>query len=238
MTQHSSMQRFINSQVRYWREQKAKIDTPDKVNKLPFVTISREYGCGGFEVAQAICEIMNEENSAEPKWAAYDRELLNKIMDDLGLSSSLAETLTSSARDSLTNLIQTSFSKFPPQVSIHKKLVETVSILANNGNVVIVGRAGNVITKDMPSGYHIRIVADLDWKVKNMMNKADLSKSEAEKLVIEKTDQREGFVRDYVKFNVSDPHNYHLVINNAHHGTRETAGIIVEGLKAAGLLKL
>jgi cytidylate kinase len=229
------MDKYINSQVKYWHQQKEKIDTPEKKGRT-FVTISREYGCGGFEVARKICEIMNKEHATEPQWAAYDRQLLDKLMEDLGLSSSLADTLTTSARSAMTNLIQTSFSEFPSQVAVYRKLAETVRTLCFNGNVVVVGRAGNVITRDMKNGYHVRMVAPMDWKITNIAEKVELSRREAEKLINDKTEEREGFIRNYVRFDPSDPHNYHLLINNGLHSAEEAARIVIEGLKRKGLI--
>ena len=47
-------------------------------------------------------------------------------MDDMGFSSRLADTLTGTSRKNLANLLQTTFSAFPPQVAVYKKLVETL----------------------------------------------------------------------------------------------------------------
>ncbi|HPS87484.1 MAG TPA: cytidylate kinase-like family protein [Spirochaetota bacterium] len=232
----SSMQKYINAQVTYWKQQKEKLATPEKTNRLPFITISREYGCGGYEVAKKLVEIFNDEMKQNPQWAAYNRELLDKVMDDLGLSSSLAETLTGTARSSLTNLLQTSFSSFPTQVSVHKKLAETITLLALNGNVVVVGRGSNIITRSIKNGYHVRLVAPISWRTDQIINKMNIPKQDAGKLILERTRQRDTFLKEYLKFDVSDPHNYHLIINNADHSVDQAARIIIESMKIKGLL--
>lgn len=233
----SSMQKYINAQVTYWKQQKEKLAAPEKTNKLPFITISREYGCGGYEVAKKLIEIFNDEMKQTPQWAAYNKELLDKVMDDMGLSSSLAETLTTTARSSLTNLLQTSFSSFPTQVSVHKKLAETVALLALNGNVVVVGRGSNIITRSIHNGYHVRLVAPLPWRTDQIVSKMNLSKQEAGKLIAEKTKQRDTFLKEYLKFDVADPHNYQLIINNADHTVDQAARIIINSMKIKGLIQ-
>lgn len=231
-----SIDKYINAQVIYWKQQKEKLPVPEKSNRLPFITISREYGCGGYEVAKKLAEILNDELKQTPQWAAYNRELLDRVMDDMGLSQSLAETLTGTARSGLTNLLQTSFSTFPTQVSVHKKLAETIALLALNGNVVVVGRGSNIITRTIKNGYHVRLVAPLNWRTERIVEEMNISKQEAQKLIAEKTKQRDTFLKEYLKFDVADPHNYQLLINNADHSVDQAARIIIEGMKIKGLL--
>lgn len=236
MIKYKGMEKYISSQVKYWNHQKAKILTTEKLNHLPFVTISREYGSGGYDIADKMISIFNDELKQSPVWAAYDRTLLNKIMTDMGFSQSLAETMTNEARKALTNIIQTTFSTFPSQISVYKKLVETICLLAANGNVIIVGRAGNIITKSITGGYHVRIVATMEYKVMNLMKKMDLTKLEAEKLIYAKSSERENFVKEYVRFDPADPHNYDLVINDSRHTVDQTARLIIDGMIIKKLL--
>ena len=233
----NSMEKYISAQVNYWKQQKEKLSASEKTNSLPFITISREYGCGGYDIARSLVEIFNKEMKQTPNWAAYNRELLDKVMDDMGLSQSLAETLTGTARSSLTNLLQTSFSSFPTQVSVHKKLAETVMLLALNGNVVIVGRGSNIITRSIKNGYNVRLVAPLNWRTEQIVNKMNISKQDAARLIAEKTKQRDTYLKEYLKFDVADPHNYQLIINNADHSIDQAARIIIESMKIKGLLK-
>jgi len=233
----NSMEKYIFAQVTYWKQQKDQLATIEKSNRLPFITISREYGCGGFEIAKRLSEIFNDELKQAPQWAAYNRMILDRVMDDMGLSSSLTETLTTTARSGLTNLLQTSFSTFPPQVSVHKKLAETITLLALNGNVIVVGRGSNIITRSIKNGYHVRLVAPQSWRAERLVDKMNISKQDAVKLITDKTKQRDTYLKEYLKFDVADPHNYHLIINNAEHSVDQAARIIIESMKIKGLLK-
>ena len=225
----------VDKQVKAWQQSRDNVVIKEE-SPLPFITISREYGCGGFDIATKLSEILNKTGSGDIPWAAYDRELLEKIISDMGISRTLAETLTASARNSLTNLLQTSFSSFPPQVAVFRKLAETVRILALNGHVIVVGRAGNRITSDMKGGYHVRLVASLDWKINRVSSMANISAGKARTLIHEKEAGRETFIREFVKFDVADPHNYDLVINNSNHTAEQAIPIILEGMRARGLL--
>lgn len=232
----AAVDRIMNAQVIYWKKQKEHLDEPEKVNRMPFVTISREYGCGGYEVASKLTEILNEELKPEPLWAAYNKALLDKLMIDTGLSESLVETLTGKARNKLTNLIQTTFSSFPPQVAVHKKLVEIIAMLALNGHVVLVGRGGNMITKEVESGFHVRLIAPIHHRAEKLSKSMNMSKAEATKLIKEKTKQREEYMKEFFKIDLADPHNYDMVINDAIFSSEHVARMIIQGMKYKGVL--
>jgi len=231
-----AIDKYMNAQALYWQKKKYQLEEPEKVNKLPFVTISREYGCCGYMIAQKLSEMLNEQLNPEPLWAAYDRKLLEKLMIDTGLSSNLIDTLTGKARSRLTDLIQTTFSKFPPQVAVHKKLVETIAMLALNGHVVIVGRGGNMVTKDMDGGFHVRLIAPVDTRAEKVGKVMNLTKLEAVKIIKERTKQREDYMKEFFKIDLADPHQYDLIINDSTFSIEQCAKMILEGMKLKGLI--
>ncbi len=232
----AALDRLVNVQSLYWEKKKFQHEELEKVTKLPFITISREYGCCGYMVAQKVSEILNEEFKPEPLWAAYDKKILEKLMIDTGLSSSLIDTLTNKARSRLADLIQTTFSNFPPQVAVHKKLVETIVSLAMNGNVIIVGRGGNMVTKEIANGFHVRLMAPLDARAEKIGKVMNLTKLDATKVIKEKTRLREEYMKEFFKRDIADPHHYDLLINDSTFSIENSAKLIIEAMKLKGLL--
>jgi cytidylate kinase len=229
----AALDKYINSQVKYWQQQKNTLTAPPETKSLrQFITISREYGCSGYSIAKDIVKIMNNaDKTPEPLWAAYERQVLDRVMEEMDLSSHLVKTLTDDALRDLTDILKSAFSDLPPQVAVYQKLAQTIRILAGHGNVVLVGRAANVITRGMSGGYHAMIVAPMEYKVKNIMKLKNVTKKEAEKLVTENTERRVNYIREYVRFDVTDPHNYDLVINLANQSASSAANLIVDGMK-------
>jgi cytidylate kinase len=249
MSEQTAKHKQVEKQVKFWHERKNKIERPQKIiarlkekpapkkDFPPFITLSREYGCVGFEVAEKLASIFNTEYNFDTPWAAYDREVLDFVMDDMGLSKSLGDTMTAAARRTLTEILQTAFSDFPSQVAVYKKLVETIILLSENGYVIIVGSAGNVITREMKSGFHVRLVADLEWRTERIASMLRISRYEAGDIIKKKSKDRDSYMKKYVKFDIANPHNYHLIINNTHYSSEEAARTIIEGMKIKGLLK-
>jgi hypothetical protein len=228
----------INAQLVYWRQQRENLEGEVRARRTgePFITISREYGAGGYDVAVLLANAINDRFRHKPEWVAYDRKILEMVTEDMGLSSRLMETLTSSVRNEITNLFQTTFSKFPPQVAVYRRLAETVRALAMHGHVVIVGRGSVAITRGMENGFHVRFVASLEWKAARIAAKCEIRKKDAEKMIKVKGRQRDDFFRKFVKFDLDDPKNYHITVNMAEFSIDDTVNLVLEGMRLKGML--
>ena len=59
-------------------------------NPGPFVALSRQFGCNGFEVADLLAEKLNQ-NQENNTWKVYKREILQQVAEDAGLSEEIIE---------------------------------------------------------------------------------------------------------------------------------------------------
>lgn len=219
----------------HWKNRKHLVNISD-TSALPFVTISREYGCMGYAVGEALTILLNEDNQYKQRWDLFDRNLLDRLMDDMHLSRELAETLTSQAKSSMADYLRMIVSNYPSEVMVYKKLIETIRTIAANGHAVIIGRVGNVISRDMPRGYHVRLIATDEKKIENISTHFRLSRQEAKKILAEKGEVREQFILKRLKVDLTDPHLYDLVINATHYGSEEAARLIRAGMESAGIV--
>ncbi|MDY6932827.1 MAG: cytidylate kinase-like family protein [Spirochaetota bacterium] len=238
-----SMDLHISNQLKYWKQQKDKIinikDEKLFINKkqnLPFITISREYGCGGVEIGETIVKKINRDYKSEPEWALYDKKVLEKISEDTGFTTNLLNVMTHTSVNKITNVLQTMFAKLPSHLTIYRKMGEIIRTVATNGNAIIIGRGGCWITRDMEKGLHIKIVAPLKWRIERISTLCKINKKEAEKLINKKSDMRENDFKEYIKFDISDPKNYHLVLNSEKLSPDECANIIIALIKIKGYL--
>ena len=57
--------------------------------KLPFITISREYGCEGYPVAEALQDKLTKMTDDTYPWAVFDKQVISKIAEEHNLSENL-----------------------------------------------------------------------------------------------------------------------------------------------------
>ncbi|OHD70646.1 MAG: hypothetical protein A2W19_01205 [Spirochaetes bacterium RBG_16_49_21] len=228
----------IDSAVVYqegkWKQRKQTVDMTDE-HALPFITISREFGCLGYNLGQTISQILNDEFRHAPRWAIYERNILERLTEDMHISYELAETLTEKAKGSMADYFRMTFSKYPPEAVVYRKLVEIIRLIAANGHAIIIGRVGNVITRDLPKGYHVRIIASSEKKIQNIRNQFNVSRKEAKQILAHRGEERELFLLKRLKVDTTDPSIYDLVINTTDYTIEETARLIIKGMEFSGL---
>ncbi|MCX7679458.1 MAG: cytidylate kinase-like family protein [Spirochaetes bacterium] len=231
----STLEKLIQKQVKYWENYK-KIEEQKEEKVWPFITISREYGCVISPLATKLAQALNEVEGIE-HWQAYDRNLLEEIVKDTGISEKLIETIDTKKREEMTELMRSFLTDYPPQVTAYKQLVKTVRSLCIHGRAIIVGRAGVVITRGLKYGLHLRFVAPLQYRVKKIMEVANFKdKLEAEKFVIKKDRERHDFLNQYIRFESENPASYDLTFNVARFTEQEIIDTIIGALRAKGYI--
>jgi len=171
----------VTSQLRAaLRERRRTGQDREPSQALPFITISRQAGAGGRSLARAILAAF-EEWEGEPRfqgWSSYDEELCKTIVADPEIHVSLRELVAEDYRnpgeDFVAVLLGGSF-----QDEIQKKIAATIRHLALMGKVILMGRGGVSITRDLASGVHIRLVAPRDTRVQRTMGALRISEKKA-----------------------------------------------------------
>lgn len=232
----STLEKMIQKQIKSWEKSKKSLGRePEKPR--PFITISRQYGCNATSIAIVIAEELNRYEKID-QWHAYDKDIIDKIVEDHNISENLIETIDTKKREEISELLRTMLTDFPPQVTIYKKIVKTIRSLSIHGRVIIIGRAGVVITRGLKYGLHVRFIAPLPFRIKKIMDINKIrNKHKVEKLIERKDKERHDFLTQYVRFDAADPASYDLTINISRFTEKEIAEIILRTMKAKGFLK-
>jgi cytidylate kinase len=107
---------------------------------------------------------------------------------------------------------------------------QVVEELAEVGEVVIIGRAGQMVLKDNPSVLHVRIVAPTPVRAERIAQRTGVS-LEAAFSQIEASDQyRMRYIKRFYKVRWDNPDLYDLVINTARVSSKTAAGLICQAL--------
>ncbi len=200
---------------------------------FPFVTISRQAGALGHSLGREILRIMADTNDPQLNegWEMFDQKLCALIASDPKLNASFESLVAEEYRSEISRNVFEMFMGQSEQYKQQKKIAEVIRLVATLGKVVIVGRGGQCITRDMKNGIRIRLVADPAIRVHNLMREMELSESEARKAMIKQDRDREKMTREFYRRNIEDPLLYDIVWNSGQVDIREIAEITAEMIK-------
>lgn len=179
------------------------------------ITISRQLGSLGTQIARRVADnlgyrVVGRQIINEAAARSATPEVALSMIDDLGLFQ-----LKPSYR----------------QRKAYQKSVEQVlHELVHEGNVVIVGRASQVVLKDQPNVLHVRIVAPLPVRVERLTARDNISAEAARARICESDRSRRDYLRRYYGVDWNDPELYDLVLNTARITLASGASLIVRAL--------
>ncbi len=218
---------------------------------MAVITLSRELGSGGDEIASRLCEALGYHSfgklqiiQAATESTLSKNNIIDYSEDNHEVQSFLNRLFgrTASPVQKIAWSENHSIASGPGQADVHDTAVLSLSKRAiqaagRAGNMVIIGRGGQVLLKDTPGVLHVRIEAPLEMRVEwvklQMRKEAGVSQSE-EKLARaanEITTNRDKASADYLKryFDIDwqDPCLYHLVLNLGKLSVEQAAQIII-----------
>jgi len=100
--------------------------------------------------------------------------------------------------------------------------------LAREGNVLIVGRGGQVLLRNDPQVLHVQIVAPLSHRLAVIMERDKLNKREAQNRLRTSDRSRLDYMRRYHNVNWLDPTLYHVTINTAQVAAPVATDLIID----------
>lgn len=153
------------------------------VEPAPYVTVSRQYGARGSDLAQLVAERL--------EWTLYDRALLEEIARDAHLQGRLLAPFDEHARNNMEHWISGLMTA--ETVSEHHytaALFRVLTSIAAVGRAVIVGRGAHLALPP-ESGLRVRLYAPLAARVTQVAASEQISEAEARRRIerVERTRQ-------------------------------------------------
>jgi cytidylate kinase len=213
----TKINKLIESNISSWLKQldeSAGLRRKPRENK-PYVTISRDSGAYGITVAQMLFEYLSKhERRKEAVWAVFDKELINKVINEHKFPEKYEKYLDESAMPAIQDIIEDLLRIHPPHETMIRQMSETIYYLARIGYVIIVGRGGNIITQSIPKGIHVRLIGSFENRVAHMKDFLNVSEKAARDYVVKEDGGRRDYIKKYFHKEIDDMSLYDLVINS------------------------
>lgn len=217
---------FISSQLQAADESKALAE----YGICRAVTISRQTGSGALVVAEKLAHYLQEHSKSAFPWTVFDRNLMDKVLEDHNLPTYLAKLLPEDRVSQLEDFLSEMFEVHPPSRTIVQQTAETMLKLAAVGHVILIGRGGNVITARLPDVFHVRLVAPFEKRVARAHKYYSMTEAEARKFCLTEDLGRARYLKKHFNADINDPLLYHMIINTGQVSYDAAARLIGEAV--------
>lgn len=185
------------------------------------VTISREYGSGGGEIAARLARRLS--------WDLVDHAIVERTARALGTTLEDAEAHDESTSGFVFQILEAmrtlspasmALAGAPPEAFLladdyRQTAEELVRAAAARGRVVIVGRAAQAILADRHDVVHVRVVAPFERRVAYVMRREGVDRHTAEARIHRKDHERAGYLEREYHHRPDDAPLYDLVVNTS-----------------------
>jgi cytidylate kinase len=201
------------------------------------VTLSRQLGAGGSQVAEAVAQALG--------YRLVDRALAESVAARAGVSAEEVARLEERTPGFFERFLHASVAELPdafvpPSGALddfeEARLVRAtralVRELAAAGRVVIVGRGAFAILAGDPAALHVRVVAPLAQRVARLAERLGSDPRAAQQLIARSDAERARYFTEYYALDVDDPTHFDLVVNTARLGIPGAAALIAARVRA------
>ena len=183
----------------------------------PVVTLSREAGARGNSIARALVPAL--EASAviphERPWTLFNQDLLDHVIREHHLPRQTALYFPEDKPDQIRALVGELLGLHPGVYNSVRKCAETIRSLAQAGSAIIVGRGANLVTASVAHALHVRLVGDLEDRIRHFAKVHNLTLKQAADEVGKRDRARKRYVMRNFGRDIADACQYDLIVNTS-----------------------
>ncbi len=184
------------------------------------ISVGREFGSGGHEIAEKLAKHYDI--------PLLDHNLLEEIAQERNLNHAELVSLDEKKRKLLWSRTVKGFNN-SPEANISQLQFDYLRKKAAEGeSFVIVGRCSESVLKDYDAMVSVFILGEWEHKIERVMNRHELSRNAAEKLMLEKDYKRKRYHNSYCEGKWGDSRNYDISINSSHLGVDKTVEVLID----------
>ncbi len=218
------LQRIVERQLRNWELEGRHPSRSRSCERriCPFVTLSRELGSGGEEVAAALGTRLG--------WKVYDRELLERMAGNEAGRRSLYSTCDERGHTWIHSFsVLWSPETASPRDDYVHALCRTIYDIIGQEPAVFVGRAAHLILPP-DKGVRVRIIAPIRERIARIAREQGISTADARRAVMRQDEQWRRFLRDHFNADADSLDPYDVILNMARMTVARACDLIVAAL--------
>jgi cytidylate kinase len=212
---------------------------------MAVITISRQFGSGGSEVAARVCELLG--------YRYFDKSLIGQVAAEMGLLENERVDFSEEhykGKSFMEQLFRpgpyvvaevpawtqdpsgevTQFIKRLDKLEFGNMIQGVILGAYDRGNMVIVGRGGQALLADKPDVLHVRLVAPLGERINRIQQQHGCTAAQARELIAERDRGMTKYLGEMFKVQPDDPQWYHLMINLGKWSLEEAAQLIAQAV--------
>lgn len=191
------------------------------------ITIAREFGSGGRELAKRLAENLG--------YKYYDKEIISRIAKNCSIDEKYIEVVKRNSNDDYPYTISRSFSLYSASQKMATEILlaerKVIKEIAKQGNCVIVGRGADIILSEYKP-LNIFVYADTESKLKRCKEKAPKNENLSDKELLRKIKQIDKSRRKHYLLLGNDcwgaKENYQLCVNTSNIEIKKIIQILSE----------
>jgi cytidylate kinase len=167
---------------------------------MGIVTISRQIGAGETAIAPAV--------AARLGWQVADQSIMNRESEITGIT--LPKALHWDEHDpSFMEKLHGRSSEFAAFLSSSRQVMQELTTV---GDVVIIGRGGNFLLRGHANALHVRLVADMPYRIKRVMEARWINEQPAKDVIAKNDHNAMLFYRHIFRADPNNPLLYDIVL--------------------------
>ncbi len=188
---------------------------------MTVITIARQFGAGGKTLGLLVAEKLG--------YAVIDEQIVEMVAQEADVSPEWVDAIVkqTGSEGFITRLVRRfgPFSKGYVETAMEERpgymdgdlyislLHKIIPSIADQDNVVIIGRGGQYILADRPDSFHFLMIANIENRIKFMIEHYDINRKEAQFVIEKKSRERINLYRNFGRTDYENPELYHMVFN-------------------------
>ena len=184
---------------------------------MAVITISRQFGAGGKTLGEILAKKLN--------YQFINEDIIQMVADKARVSKGWVESVEQEAGGKLLNWM----ARIVPKSYVERILGgdsgyldeevyvgilrEVITQVAEEGNVIILGRGGQYILQKHPGVFHLLLIAKKEDRIEFMEEHYNLRPTQAKQVVEKQDKRRTNLYRKFGKEDYDRPGLYNLILN-------------------------